>query len=159
MYTFVAQKGVMFLATDQTVKYMRPIEAFQRYVVNTSVSVENDKWFYYKHTFLQHPDDVKVFCNYALYILCIIYSALYTHNILCTMHYAVNILCFFRIFLILFLSYFRIVIAFLSYTLIQEGKEAVAYCQIVCKAVLKERTGKLCLYTQNHNTITNTLTR
>mmetsp|Transcript_13742 Transcript_13742/g.30793 ORF Transcript_13742/g.30793 Transcript_13742/m.30793 type:complete len:112 (+) Transcript_13742:229-564(+) len=82
MYTFVAQKGVMFLATDQTVKYMRPIEAFQRYVVNTSVSVENDKWFYYKHTFLQHPDDVK------------------------------------------------------------EGKEAVAYCQIVCKAVLKERTGK-----------------
>jgi hypothetical protein len=60
-----------------------------RYVVNTSVSVENDKWFYYKHTFLQHPDDVKVFCNYALYILCIIYYDLHTHYTLYAKHSAI----------------------------------------------------------------------
>jgi hypothetical protein len=28
-------------------------------VVNTSIAIEGDKWFYYTHSFLQHPEDVK----------------------------------------------------------------------------------------------------
>lgn len=59
MMKFVANKGVMFLVTEQVIKYSRPIDPFQRYIVSTSITYTEDKWFYYKHTFLQHPDDVK----------------------------------------------------------------------------------------------------
>lgn len=59
MMSFVTNKGVMFLVTEQVVKYNRPIQPFQRYIVSTSITYSEDKWFYYKHSFLQHPDDVK----------------------------------------------------------------------------------------------------
>lgn len=53
-------KGVLFLVVENNVKYLRPIQPFQRYVVSTSVTVDqkDDKWIYYKHVFEEHPDDV-----------------------------------------------------------------------------------------------------
>ena len=54
------KEGMMFLAVDQHVKYLKPIKPFQRYVVETTCDVyKDDKWQWYKHTFVQHPDDVK----------------------------------------------------------------------------------------------------
>jgi len=50
----------MFLAVEQSIRYSRPIQPFQRYVVATTCTVYDDnKWLWYKHTFEQHPDDVK----------------------------------------------------------------------------------------------------
>jgi acyl-CoA thioesterase FadM len=51
--------GWMFLAVQNDVMYYRPIKPFQKYIVNTSIRVENDKFLYHTHTFLQDPSDVK----------------------------------------------------------------------------------------------------
>jgi acyl-CoA thioesterase FadM len=59
LFSMIKNKGVMFLVTEQTIKYLRPIGPFQKYIVSTSISYKEDKWFYYKHTFVQHPDDIK----------------------------------------------------------------------------------------------------
>jgi acyl-CoA thioesterase FadM len=59
MFDYFKQHGIMFLATENTVKYYKPIAPFQRYIVSTSLSTSDDKWFYYNHTFLQHPTEVK----------------------------------------------------------------------------------------------------
>ena len=59
MLSILAKKGAMFLVAEQTIKYMRPIGPFQKYVVRTSMSTTDNKWMNYKHTFMQHPDDVK----------------------------------------------------------------------------------------------------
>eukprot|EP00598_Pedospumella_elongata_P007065 CAMPEP_0184973416 /NCGR_PEP_ID=MMETSP1098-20130426/5210_1 /TAXON_ID=89044 /ORGANISM="Spumella elongata, Strain CCAP 955/1" /LENGTH=181 /DNA_ID=CAMNT_0027495871 /DNA_START=37 /DNA_END=582 /DNA_ORIENTATION=- len=59
MLSILAKKGAMFLVAEQTIKYMRPIGPFQKYVVRTSMSTTDNKWMNYKHTFKQHPDDVK----------------------------------------------------------------------------------------------------
>eukprot|EP00600_Ochromonadales_sp_CCMP1393_P001295 CAMPEP_0174986000 /NCGR_PEP_ID=MMETSP0004_2-20121128/18674_1 /TAXON_ID=420556 /ORGANISM="Ochromonas sp., Strain CCMP1393" /LENGTH=158 /DNA_ID=CAMNT_0016238751 /DNA_START=152 /DNA_END=628 /DNA_ORIENTATION=- len=59
MYTAVAKDGIMFLATEQTIKYFKPIGPFKRYIVRTHLTSADDKWFYYNHRFLQHPDEVK----------------------------------------------------------------------------------------------------
>lgn len=53
------KKGWMFLAVEQTVKYLKPIGPFQRYVVSTKMSHKDNKWLLYEHTFQQHPNDVK----------------------------------------------------------------------------------------------------
>lgn len=56
----MSKEGLLFLAAENKVKYMQPIEPWQRYVISTTCTVDSeDKWFYYKHTFQQHPDDVK----------------------------------------------------------------------------------------------------
>ena len=59
MFSIIKDKGIMFLATEQVIKYIKPIQPMQKYIVSTSISYTEDKWFYYNHTFLQHPDDVK----------------------------------------------------------------------------------------------------
>ena len=53
--------GIMFLITDQRVSYYKPIQPFQRYVVQTSIKFDknDDKWMYYSHAFMQHPTLVK----------------------------------------------------------------------------------------------------
>lgn len=51
--------GWMFLAAEQKVTYLRPIQPFQRYVVSTTMSHSDNKWLLYTHTFVQHPGDVK----------------------------------------------------------------------------------------------------
>ncbi len=55
-------KGVLFLVAENRVQYIKPIQPFQKYVISTSVSVDenDDKWMYYKHVFEEHPDDTKV---------------------------------------------------------------------------------------------------
>jgi acyl-CoA thioesterase FadM len=56
----LSKEGMLFLAAENNVKYFRPIDPFQRYVISTTVEVcENDKWWYYRHSFEEHPDDVK----------------------------------------------------------------------------------------------------
>jgi YbgC/YbaW family acyl-CoA thioester hydrolase len=59
LYSMMKNKGVMFLVVEQTVKYFKPVSSFQKYIVSTSISYKEDKWFYYRHSFQQHPDDVK----------------------------------------------------------------------------------------------------
>ncbi len=51
--------GTMFLVVKQDIKYIRPILPFQNYVVNTKLTVSEDKWLIHEHVFQQHPDDVK----------------------------------------------------------------------------------------------------
>ncbi len=58
MFATLAAKGIMFLVSEQTIQYKRPINPFQKYVVRTSMSTTENKWMHYKHTFIQHPDDV-----------------------------------------------------------------------------------------------------
>lgn len=56
----LSKKGMLFLAAENNVKYFRPINPMQKYVISTTITVDDeDKWFYYTHTFLEHPDDVK----------------------------------------------------------------------------------------------------
>lgn len=51
--------GMVFYAAENTVRYLRPIGPLQKYVISTTCTVdEEDKWFYYRHTFQEHPDDV-----------------------------------------------------------------------------------------------------
>ena len=53
------KKGWMFLAVEQTITYLKPINPFQRYVVSTKMAHKDNKWLLYEHTFQQHPGDVK----------------------------------------------------------------------------------------------------
>lgn len=59
MYDIAVKQGAMFLVVKQSVEYKRPILPFQRYIVKTSVSIEDDKWLLYKHRFEEHPNDVR----------------------------------------------------------------------------------------------------
>jgi len=55
----VWKQKLMFLAVEQNITYLKPIAAFQKYVVSTTCDVyADDKWLYYEHIFLQHPDEV-----------------------------------------------------------------------------------------------------
>ena len=56
---FRDKKGLMFLVVENDVKYYQPINPMQKYIISTKVTVdaEDDKWLYYEHTFLEHPDD------------------------------------------------------------------------------------------------------
>lgn len=55
------KNGFLFLAAENHIKYLRPINIFQRYVISTNVYFDekDDKWIYYDHIFQEHPDDVK----------------------------------------------------------------------------------------------------
>ena len=59
MVSIANSLGAMFLVVDQNIKYIRPIGPFQKYVVNTKLTVSDDKWIHNIHTFQQHPDHVK----------------------------------------------------------------------------------------------------
>jgi acyl-CoA thioesterase FadM len=51
---------MMFLAVDQKITYLRPIQAFQQYIIETKCDIySDDKWIWYTHTFKEHPDRVK----------------------------------------------------------------------------------------------------
>lgn len=56
------KNGFLFLAAENHIKYLRPINIFQRYVISTTVHFDNtdDKWIYYEHVFQEHPDDMKL---------------------------------------------------------------------------------------------------
>lgn len=54
-----SKKGMLFLAAENNVQYFRPIKPMQRYIISTTCFIDKeDKWFYYTHTFQEHPDDV-----------------------------------------------------------------------------------------------------
>lgn len=53
------KKGWMFLAVEQSITYLKPIQPFQRYIISTKMTHKDNKWLFYEHTFLQHPADVK----------------------------------------------------------------------------------------------------
>jgi len=68
-FTRVSSKeGILFLAVENKIQYLRPIAPFERYVISTtcttddssssSSSTKNDKWLYFRHVFQQHPDDI-----------------------------------------------------------------------------------------------------
>lgn len=55
-----SKEGLFFLLAETSVEYQRPINPFQKFVISTNITMGNDdKWVYYHHSFLQHPDDVK----------------------------------------------------------------------------------------------------
>ena len=47
------KEGMMFLAVENNIKYIRPIKSFESYVISTTVTVpeDTDKFLYYRHTF------------------------------------------------------------------------------------------------------------
>eukprot|EP01031_Cornospumella_fuschlensis_P030183 gene30183-36461_t len=47
--------GVLFLVVESKVQYMRPINAFQSFVINTALSSSDDKWLHYKHVLQAAP--------------------------------------------------------------------------------------------------------
>ena len=53
------KEGLLFLAVENHIKYIRPIQPFQKYVVSTSVSFDpiDDKWLNYKHVFHQETEN------------------------------------------------------------------------------------------------------
>jgi acyl-CoA thioesterase FadM len=54
------KRGFLFLAAENNLKYHRPINPMQKYVISTKISVdEGDKYLYYEHSFLEHPDDTE----------------------------------------------------------------------------------------------------
>lgn len=56
----MSKEGLLFLATENNVRYMHPIAPLQKYEISTTCTVDGgDKWFYFRHTFQEHPDDVK----------------------------------------------------------------------------------------------------
>ncbi len=59
MMNVLLGKGTLFLAVEQTVQYFKPIGLFQKYTISTTISVTDNKWMHYNHTFQQHPDDLK----------------------------------------------------------------------------------------------------
>ena len=67
LFSASLNKGWMFLAVEQTVTYLKPIKPFQRYVVSTTMTHRDNKWLLYTHSFVQHPDDVKVGKEAAVY--------------------------------------------------------------------------------------------
>ncbi len=61
LFDAAVKKGIMFLAVEQSITYYKPVPSFGKYVVATSIDIyKDDKWIWYTHTFLQHPDNVKV---------------------------------------------------------------------------------------------------
>jgi acyl-CoA thioesterase FadM len=57
---------VAFLVTEQKVTYLKPIDPFQTYNVNTSVTVdETGKWALYKHSFQSISPDPKKAVTYG----------------------------------------------------------------------------------------------
>ena len=44
-------RGILFLAVDQRVQHLRPIDPFQSFIVRTDISATQDKWIHYTHTF------------------------------------------------------------------------------------------------------------
>jgi len=59
IFAAAIKQRLMFLAVEQKISYLKPIEALQKYVVRTTCDIyKDDKWLYYEHTFLQHPDEV-----------------------------------------------------------------------------------------------------
>lgn len=58
---YILSKGLLLLVAENNIQYMRPINPFQRYIVSTTVSVDEkeDKWIYYKHVFEEHPGDLR----------------------------------------------------------------------------------------------------
>lgn len=56
----VSKEGMVMLATENHVRYMHPIGPLQKYEISTTCTVDSqDKWLYFRHTFQEHPDDVK----------------------------------------------------------------------------------------------------
>eukprot|EP00980_Cylindrotheca_fusiformis_P009893 scaffold2189_cov116-Cylindrotheca_fusiformis.AAC.13 len=55
-----SKEGLFFILAECDVKYMREIRPFQKFVISTTLTIgEEDKWIYYHHHFLEHPDDVR----------------------------------------------------------------------------------------------------
>ncbi|CAJ1957118.1 unnamed protein product [Cylindrotheca closterium] len=56
----MSKEGFFFILAATQVEYQRQITPFEKFVISTSVTMgSDDKWLYYHHHFLQHPDDVK----------------------------------------------------------------------------------------------------
>jgi|AntRauTorckE5430_2_1112549.scaffolds.fasta_scaffold00806_4 acyl-CoA thioesterase FadM len=56
----LSKEGMLFLAAENHVRYIHPISPMQKYVISTTCTVDGeDKWFYYRHTFQEHPDDIE----------------------------------------------------------------------------------------------------
>lgn len=75
-------QGILFLAVEQRVSYLKPIMPFAKYTIRTTITSSDNKWLHYRHTFQQHDSQVS------------------------------------------------------------NGKDAMVYAVVDCKAVLKEKTGK-----------------
>lgn len=59
----------MFLVVDQHINYQKPINPFQRYDVEVSAEVSNDKWIHYTHVFQQHAQYVKPNAQPVIYAI------------------------------------------------------------------------------------------
>ena len=59
--SLLLRKRCVFLVSEQRIQYLRAIQPFQRYVVETKIEFNpsDDKWIWHTHTFLQHPYDMK----------------------------------------------------------------------------------------------------
>ena len=57
--SFTSKKGILFLVVENDLTYNRPIMPFQKYIVRTTVTSTDNKWIFYEHKFIQHPDKVK----------------------------------------------------------------------------------------------------
>lgn len=53
------RNNTLFLAVENNAKYFRPIDFNQKYIIRTTLTVEDNKWMNYKHTFIQDPTTVK----------------------------------------------------------------------------------------------------
>eukprot|EP01039_Chlorochromonas_danica_P002401 gene2400-2633_t len=47
--------GILFLAVENKVSYLKPIPPMQKYYVHVTLTSQDNKWIYYKHVFQSHP--------------------------------------------------------------------------------------------------------
>lgn len=52
-------RNVVFLVTEQKVKYLKPILPFRNYTVRTTVTSSENKWLHYEHRFISVPKEGK----------------------------------------------------------------------------------------------------
>lgn len=50
-------RNVLFLVAEQKAKYFKPINPFQPYIVRTTITSAENKWFNYNHVFMKSPKD------------------------------------------------------------------------------------------------------
>ncbi len=53
------KKKIKFLVSEQSARYFRSIEPFEKFTIVTSITTTDNKWLNYEHKFEQHRDLVK----------------------------------------------------------------------------------------------------
>ena len=49
------KRGILFLVVNQQISYLKQLPGLQPYIIRTKVTVSDNKWIHYTHTFMKPP--------------------------------------------------------------------------------------------------------